>query len=45
MERAVLAVIDGAATATVDGDRMRLTNVADPSIGLELTVRRESRGK
>ncbi|MGO3326159.1 META domain-containing protein [Gordonia sp. (in: high G+C Gram-positive bacteria)] len=45
IERAVLAVLSGEATATVDGDRMRLTNVADPSIGLELTVSRESGGK
>ncbi|MCF8571791.1 META domain-containing protein [Gordonia sp. HY002] len=45
IERSVLAVLSGEATATVDGDRMRLTNVADPSIGLELTVSRESGGK
>ncbi|MCF8610413.1 META domain-containing protein [Gordonia sp. HY285] len=45
IERAVLAVLTGEATASVDGDRMRLMNVADPSIGLELTVRRDTGSK
>lgn len=42
IERAILAVLAGEATATVDGDRMRLTNVENPSIGLELTVSRDA---
>ena len=44
IERAVLAVLRGSATATVDGDRMRLMNVDDPTIGLELSANRTSSG-
>ncbi|GAA4673490.1 META domain-containing protein [Gordonia humi] len=45
IEKSILAVLRDAVTATVDGDRMRLTNVADPAIGLELSVSRTSDGK
>ena len=45
VERAVLAVLSGDTTASVDGDVLRLTNVADPSIGLRLTATPEQPAK
>lgn len=37
-ESAILAVLDGAVTYEIESNRLALTNVADPSIGLALTT-------
>lgn len=39
VEQAVLAVLAGAVKYEIDGDRLALTNAADPAIGLRLTAR------
>lgn len=38
IEQTILAAMTGTATVTVDGKDMKLTNVADPSVGLRLTA-------
>ncbi|MGB3708094.1 META domain-containing protein [Gordonia sp. (in: high G+C Gram-positive bacteria)] len=38
IEQTVLAALQGKATVTVEGDEMKLTNVADPTVGLRLTA-------